>query len=295
MHKQKSNLSKKNKPTHYNFTYMKKKLEADLISIAHRILKLKNKSEIIQLYSETQKLYEKLSILKFIDENFGEVKPTIGKAEIETVIATAFENDEDKTIEEAVEIDKNEKKKKTAVKEVIEEKIAETPFIEIIIPETQENFIPEVEAEIIEEPKFEPHFDVSLDKKDAPEPEKTSTTKITFEELLGQAVNVPVFEKAEDVLKSAKSQSDYLENTKLQGSTTKTISIGLNDRIGFEKNLFNGSGEDLNRVLSQLNTHTSLQESQEFIDQFVKPDYNNWEGKDDYAIRFMEIIERKFV
>ena len=38
---------------------MKKRLEADLISIAHRILQLKNKSDINQLYLETQKLYEK--------------------------------------------------------------------------------------------------------------------------------------------------------------------------------------------------------------------------------------------
>jgi len=26
----------------------------------------------------------------------------------------------------------------------------------------------------------------------------------------------------------------------------------------------------------------------------VKPDYNNWEGKDDYAQRFMEVVEKKF-
>jgi hypothetical protein len=37
---------------------MKKRLEADLISIAHRILQLKNKSDINLLYAETQKLYE---------------------------------------------------------------------------------------------------------------------------------------------------------------------------------------------------------------------------------------------
>ena len=49
---------------------MKRKLEADLISIAHRILQLKNKTDINQLYLETQKLYEKLAVLRFVDENF---------------------------------------------------------------------------------------------------------------------------------------------------------------------------------------------------------------------------------
>ena len=53
-------------PTSYNLHQMKKRLEADLISIAHRILQLKNKSDINQLYLETQKLYEKLTGFKFI-------------------------------------------------------------------------------------------------------------------------------------------------------------------------------------------------------------------------------------
>ncbi len=73
---------------------MKKKLEADLISIAHRILKLKNKSDINQLYLETQKLYEKLAILKFVEENFDTLKPTIGQNEINAEIESIFDKEE---------------------------------------------------------------------------------------------------------------------------------------------------------------------------------------------------------
>jgi hypothetical protein len=62
--------------TYYIKRY-EKRLEADLISIAHRILQLKNKSDINQLYSETQKLYEKLAVLKFVEEQYGAIKPTI--------------------------------------------------------------------------------------------------------------------------------------------------------------------------------------------------------------------------
>jgi hypothetical protein len=29
--------------------------------------------------------------------------------------------------------------------------------------------------------------------------------------------------------------------------------------------------------------------------KWVKPDYNNWEGKDNYAERFMDIIEKSFL
>lgn len=62
---------------------MKKRLEAELISIAHRILKLKNKSEIDQLYKETRKLYEALSILKFYEENYNALKSEVSQDEME--------------------------------------------------------------------------------------------------------------------------------------------------------------------------------------------------------------------
>jgi hypothetical protein len=45
---------------------MKKKIGTDLISIAHQILQLKNKSDINQLY-ETQNCM-KLSVLRFIED-----------------------------------------------------------------------------------------------------------------------------------------------------------------------------------------------------------------------------------
>ena len=68
----------------------------------------------------------------------------------------------------------------------------------------------------------------------------------------------------------------------------------MNDRVGFVKHLFNESTEDYNRVLSQLNTHSSFDEAKDFIAEIIKPDYNNWEGKEDYEVRFLEIVEKKF-
>src|SRR6478609_2281079 len=93
---------------------MKKKLEADLISIAHRILQLKNKSDIDQLYLETQKLYEKLTVLRFVENYFGEPKPTIGQAEVVEKMAAFFET-----------IEVSEFQRPPAI-------IEETPVVEII-------------------------------------------------------------------------------------------------------------------------------------------------------------------
>ena len=72
------------------------------------------------------------------------------------------------------------------------------------------------------------------------------------------------------------------------------MSLGLNDRIAFEKNLFGGSADDLNRVISQLNTLNSYDEARNFIDDLVKPDYANWAGKEEYEERFMALVEKRF-
>ena len=57
---------------------MKKKLESELISIAHRILKLKGKEDVIKMHTEVEALYEKLTVLKFAHENFEDDFPSIG-------------------------------------------------------------------------------------------------------------------------------------------------------------------------------------------------------------------------
>ena len=72
------------------------------------------------------------------------------------------------------------------------------------------------------------------------------------------------------------------------------ISVDLNDRIAFVKHLFEGRQEDFNRVLSQLNTFESEEDSKNFILNQVKPDYS-WDGKEDYEERFLLLIERKFM
>lgn len=76
--------------------------------------------------------------------------------------------------------------------------------------------------------------------------------------------------------------------------TEKQLSIGLNDRLAFVKHLFNDSTEDFNRILSQINTLESLEKTREFIENMVKPEYQQWKGKEDYEARFMALIERRY-
>ena len=101
---------------------------------------------------------------------------------------------------------------------------------------------------------------------------------------------MPVFEPVNksdnDVLTDKKSLNDKLKSGGLK--------IGLNDKIAFIKHLFDGQTGDYDRVISQLNTFLSYKNAKEFIDTMVKPDYNSWNGKEEFETRFLEIIEAKF-
>jgi hypothetical protein len=119
---------------------------------------------------------------------------------------------------------------------------------------------------------------------------ETITAKTTFDDK-DTVTKVEVFEtkKTQFVINHHEPKT-----ISLNVSLSKSITIGLNDRIGFEKHLFDGSSEDLNRVLSQLSTYANFSEANDFIEDLVKPDYNNWVGKEEYESRFMEIVEKKF-
>jgi hypothetical protein len=75
---------------------MKRVLEDELISLAERILKLKNRADIHQLKREAAILYEKLSILAFAELHFGGLKSDISKTEFKEVFSQQFSDiDED--------------------------------------------------------------------------------------------------------------------------------------------------------------------------------------------------------
>ena len=64
--------------------------------------------------------------------------------------------------------------------------------------------------------------------------------------------------------------------------------------MAFVKHLFNNNQDDYTRVISQLNTLESASGAKNFIQQMVKPEYNNWEGKEAFEERFINIVFSKF-
>ena len=58
--------------------------------------------------------------------------------------------------------------------------------------------------------------------------------------------------------------------------------------------MFNGLSEDYTKALLVINQYHSEKERLQFIQQKIKPNYNNWLGKEEYEERFMAIVTKKF-
>ena len=317
---------------------MKKRISAELISIAHRILKLKNHSETVQLQQEAKNLYDQLTILRFYEENFELVKNEIS----EEVLAEKLEGKptevfdapiQDKVVEtpEEVKVEVAPEEEETPAESIAEERVVIAELIVEDDEEEEEVLMTPMEEEPIEEEIIE-----ETPIAETPKAEEAAK-QISFEDLLVhdykeldfvkvedvpvEVANVveavfeaptPVVEEVaveiqpepvvaeipkvleEEVKATFEKVSQEPKISSLNDRLNKTISFGLNDRIGFEKKLFGGSSDDFNRVISQLNTFDSFEEAKSFVLDFVKPDYNNWEGNEEFEARFMEIIEKKF-
>lgn len=315
---------------------MKKKIEGELISIAHRLLKLKNHTETIQLLEEVKKLYEQLSLLKFYEANTALVNEEFSEEFFEEKVAKIVVGTIEVEDEEEIHIEMASKEHIAQIEEELFEKndisheLFPTKEIEEIVKEEilSESF----DEELIEESQVEEVIETPIEKKEItsnPEIIGTKVSKqISMEDILVHDYQDTFFEKKEATNEPTSDNSEPItEEEIIEGKVEeissevepisestpeveieivsetkeeipvlngKAIVLGLNDKIAFEKNLFAGNGDDLNRVLSQLNTFTNWEEAKSFVLDFVKPDYNNWENKEEFEVRFLEIVENKF-
>ena len=260
---------------------MHKKLESDLISLAHSILQMKNKDNVFLLKEKAKDIYEKLSLLAFVEE-YVNATPNLKqtKEEVLTKIETALDLKES-LVEDLIDEDEVEKvihqieeeKEVLVAENIIEEEIIEQPFDELV-----EIMHADIEPEPEPEPEAEAEAEVV---NDVVKVEENKT--LSLEEELQDTISVDEMATLFDV-PAQKSLNDKLATN---------IQIGLNDRIVFVKNLFDGSQEDFNRVVSQLNTYATEKEAKKFLNKMVKPDYD-WSQQEELETRFVEIIERKF-
>jgi hypothetical protein len=221
---------------------------------------------------------------KVMDVVFEKIDATLNESVDETpeevVVAESNEEiSEDLAVEETVETTHEE----TLIEEVAAQNAPEIDEVHEIVKEevVEETVSEEIveETEVVEETTIE-----------QPQFSKTVETISHKEETFSMQGNQVSYQKQETI-----AEKVAYKTLSLNDRLNKGISIGLNDRIAFVKNLFAGSNEDYNRVMSQLNTIDNYPETVSFIENMVKPDYNQWAGKEEYAERFMQAVEKKFL
>ncbi|MBT4919358.1 MAG: hypothetical protein HON09_07795 [Flavobacteriaceae bacterium] len=234
---------------------MKKKVLSQINAIAQGIVSSENEIDISKLKNALLQLYEKLTILEFLESS----------------VETEFEKPERTATDSKTYREQNWFKEPDPVPQNPHEEELVEPLTEKIkdivanMPNENEEAIEELLKEII--------------------PSK-ETSKNDLEEFAASYTENPVFERKQkmEVEEKPKSINDNI-NSGLQ--------IGLNDRIAFIKQLFNNSTDDYLKVLSQINSMDTFEEVQIFIQSKVRLDYN-WAEKETYVDRFLLIIEKSF-
>jgi len=167
---------------------MKKRISAELISIAHRILKLKNHSDTLQLQQEAKNLYDQLTILRFYEENFELVKNEIP----ETVFEEMLEGKPTEIFSAPIQEETEANIKATTP--IVEETISD-PIIEEKI----------MVAELIEEDNEDEEETIATEQKleETPNPiskqKETVAKQISFEDMLVHDYQELDFVKVDDV------------------------------------------------------------------------------------------------
>ena len=263
---------------------MHKKLEAELVSLANSILQMKNKDDVNALQKKAQEIYEKLSVLKFVNKA---LVPSLNVEEKHIEIKA--EKEPEKEVEQEV--------KKEIVEEFIEETTLESVHLELAIEDEIE-----VEEEVKEEISEEKVMEIFETERDTVKNDVVDlpSLQISLEEEFKHSISADI---AANMFEKVTKESPIIEKTTIEEVKkrslndtlfTSNMQVGLNDRIAFVKYLFDGSQEDFNRVLSQLNSFKTSEEALTFLNDFVKPDYD-WSKKEEFEHRLKNIVERKFL
>ena len=288
---------------------MHKKLAADLTSLAHSILQMKNKEDVFALKTKAHEVYEKLAVLAFVEEYINNTpNPDHTKEELVTMVRNATdlidkelpEIDTEQTLQEKViESSESIEQEVENNSSLIEEEWLQDPDIQDFLERVDEPGPWSEEDDKIQtvggltNDKGSGFMDFQKKQDEFDEMDLDKDGIVTTEEEIIEDINpsndLPTLEEELKDTISADVVLDLFDNAqkkslndKLQGD----IQIGLNDRIAFVKNLFGGSQEDFNRVVSQLNSFKTLKEAKKFINKIVKPDYD-WTDKEEVEERFM--------
>ena len=245
------------------YKLMKKKVQSELKTIAKRILDSEETMDTALLRSLTAQLYERVLVLNYLEQ-----QSERSEAALES--PSAGSSLDSKSYREQNWFNDP----KPVPQPIYSEEIAE-PLIEKI---------KDIVAQIPQESqKVDDLLNELLPKK------KSSRNEL--EDFASQYHEIPVFERKERVEKDSET---LFKKSSLYERLDQEQNSGINNHHDFVKHLFNNDQDDFNRVLSQVDSMSSVKEAKAFITDQIKPKYNNWKNKNEYEQRFMNLVEKQF-
>ena len=275
---------------------MKKRLKEELRKLSTDIITSRDTDSLEDLYEAAKNLYEKLAVLKFIEEKLNHLEVDVSKS----IIAAKFEKMANAVLSENASVPESNPHQEDimipgidTIKDMVSEMPSETPVDDFLAefwskPEYMKNdvelFMPRKDGQAKRD-------DTPRDRQDVHKPNQMRNDQWPPPKANGSDAVHKQANPSEAIRNEAESRASRAPKS---GTAPKKLVIDLNNRLAFVKHLFNGSMEDYNRVLSQLNTIDTHERSVAFIENMVKPDYHQWSGKEEYENRFMLLIERRF-
>lgn len=258
---------------------MKKKLKSKIQELARQILAEDKLEDTGAMLNSTRELYELLTVLNYLENQILGGQEEVQTPDSQSMDSKSFREQNWFKEPEPLPVPENNEEIIEPVMEKIKDLVAQMPQESQEVDKLLEEVLPARKA-----------------------------WKDEAEQISKDYENLPVFERkiSGDTPMSSKtitqpqpsaepSEVQEMERPRsLNDKLHRGLHIGLNDRLAFIKHLFDGRTEDYKRVLSQIGSMQSYQEAEFFIKTKVKPDYNYWLQKEQYADRFMSIVERSF-
>ncbi|PQB05409.1 hypothetical protein [Aureitalea marina] len=257
---------------------MKKKLKSKIQQLARQILSQDKLEDTSAMLESTRELYELLTVLNYLETQILGEEEEVKTPEVESMDSKSFREQNWFREPEPLPVPENNEEIIEPVMEKIKDLVAQMPQESQEVDQLLEEVLPVRKAWKDEAEEISKDYgDLPVFERKPAEPSMSSQT-ITQPKANGGASHIQEMDRPRSL------------NDKLH----RGLHIGLNDRLAFIKHLFDGRTQDYKRVLSQISSMESYEEAETFIKGKVKPDYNYWLNKDEYADRFMTIVEKSF-
>ena len=245
--------------------------------------------ELVDLESLTRELHERSIILKYkaFENKMGVVEEQSSEQEV-------VEEDLTEPVEEVIELEEPEETPVldfSMFNEPVEEKEPEVKP-EPVIALTSEPIVEEQPAAVVPEPEVTSEPEITPEPTPTPV-ENTFTPEPEAQTPPAEENKVVVNEKGTSFLDRLTIEDNSI-SSQLAGRKIETLSgaFGINQRLLYINELFDGSGEDFSDAVKLLDTQSNLDEASSKVEELAFK--HSWNPEEDVVLEFLAIIKRRY-